>query len=187
MEPKGEIMTMNEMIESQKQKKSSSSIYKVKALEATDNAISQTVTKALQEIALIDKGGKIDLENIGLVKAISKQYLRACADSSTFPTMSGLARVMGCSRQALEYWMKNKPTTDTAKWLEIMRDLFADVLSEGALRNNANPVVSIFILKSRFGLKDNTPTETTPYDGQEEEEHATLEEFRKKYGNLLKE
>ena len=186
MEPKGEIMSMKEMVESQKQKKLSSSIYKVKAIEATDNAISQTVTRALQEIDLIDKGGKIDLGNIGLVKAISKRYLKACADSSTFPTMSGFARVMGCSRQALEYWMKNKPTSDTAKWLEIMRDLFADVLAEGALRNNANPIVSIFILKSRFGLKDNQPAETAPYDGQEEDSMSTNEIIRK-YGELLNE
>ena len=187
MKPSNEIMTQTEMIEAEKKTKSSS-IYKVKSMEASDKAISESVVKGLHELEMIDKGGKIDLENVNLVKAVSKEYIRACATSSTFPTMNGLARSMGLCSGTLYYWMREKSTTDTAKWFEILRDLFADILQEGALRNNANPVVSIFILKARFGLKDNAPAED-PKDQErimdEERDRERVAELRRKYADLL--
>lgn len=186
---KGEIMTSKEMIETGKQKRASSAIYKVKSMEATDEAIKQTVIKALKEIELSDINRRIDLSDIEMLKTITKAYIATCADTSSFPSMSGLARALGTSRQALYWWIHNKPTTETAKWLVTCHDTFSDIIAETALRNNCNPVYAIFIQKAMFGLRDNTPEYQSNQDEiMNDERQSELNEiYLKRYGSLIDE
>ena len=148
----GEIMTSAEMIETAR-KERSPKIYKQESMEINDEAISQVVRRGLAEIENADKANKINLSNVEMVKEVSKQYLKACADSATFPTISGLARAMGVTRRALYYWMQ-KTDTETGQWLMVFHDLCSDVLAELALKNNVHPVVGIFIEKAMFGLSE---------------------------------
>ena len=146
-------MSQEQMIEYGKQKRSTSKIYKAQSLEITDEAISNTVRKGLAELVNADITNKINLSDIDMVKEVSIAYTRACADASCFPTMSGLARAMGCSRQALYHWMRKKDS-ETGEWLTLCHNLYSDVLAELSLRNNCNPVVSIFLQKAMFGLSE---------------------------------
>ena len=155
--PKGTIMTESEMIEYGKEKKATSKVYKGEVMQLTDDAIKTIVSRGLAEIEVADRQ-KIDLSDSDMVKAVSKTYIKACADTSTLPSIAGLARAMGVDRGTLYYWMKRRDT-ETGRWLLMCQDLFSDLLSDGALKNTVNPIVSIFLQKAQFGLRDNNPAE----------------------------
>ena len=183
--PKGEIMTQADMIEAE-QKKRSSRIYKAESLAVTDEAISNIVNKGLAQLNLSDNMEKINLFDADMVKEVSKQYLKACADSATLPSMAGLARALGCSRCILYRWMKQRHDTETGQWLLICHDLFSDVLAETALRNNSNPVVSIFLLKALFGLQDNNVIDVSQATEYEDDELGYDQSYKERYRKLIK-
>lgn len=179
--PKGDIMTESEMIEYGKQKKTSSSVYKGEVMELTDNAIKTIVTRGLAEIVNADKQ-KIDLNDPNMVKAVSKSYIKACADTATLPSVAGLARALGVTRSTLYFWMKRRDT-ETGQWLLMCQDLFSDLLSDGALKNNVNPIVSIFLQKAQFGLRDNAIDIPQSQDDEYYEENSN--EYKDKYRKLI--
>ena len=150
---KDTIMTETDMIEYGKQKRSKSTLYKAESMQVTDEAISKTVMKGYAQLANAEKMQRIDFSDIDLVKEVSLRYIHACADASCFPTMSGLARAMGCNRSQLYRQMK-KRDTEVGQWLLLCHDLYSDVLAEASLRNNCNPVVGIFLQKAMFGLSE---------------------------------
>ena len=149
-------------------------------MELTNNAISQIVSRGLAEIENADKH-QIELSNADLVKETSKLYIQACADTATLPSMAELARAMGVTRNALYYWIRRKDT-DTGKWLTMCQDLFSDLLSDGALKNNVNPIVSIFLQKAQFGLRDNATELGIP---QDDDYHETSSGYKEKYRKLI--
>ena len=151
--PKDKVMIPSEMIEYGKQKRATSKAYKAESLQITDEAISKTVMQGYAELVNADKAERIDLSNIDMVKEVSLNYIRACADAVVFPTMSGLARAMGCTRQNLYRWMK-RSDTETGQWLMLCHDLYSDVLADLSLRNNCNPVVGIFLQKALYGMSE---------------------------------
>ena len=178
--PNGEIMTKDAMIEYGKQKRTTSKIYKGEAMELTNNAISQIVTRGLSELENADRH-QIELSNAEMVKETSKLYIQACADTATLPSMAGLARAMGVTRSALYLWMRRKDT-DTGKWLTMCQDLFSDLLSDGALKNSVNPIVSIFLQKAQYGLRDNATEISVPQDDDYQE---TSSGYKEKYRKLI--
>ena len=70
------------------------------------------------------------------------------------PSMAGLARSMGLARRSLYYCIDHEQPKETAAWLELCRDSFSDMLAESALRNNTNPIVTIFLQKAVYGLRE---------------------------------
>ncbi len=79
--------------------------------------------------------------------------------------------------------MTHKKETETGHWLLLCHDLYTDVLAETSLRNNCNSIVSIFLLKSLYGVRDNITIETTQLD--QDPDQLTTEQIRAKYANLI--
>ena len=152
--PKSEIMTTAEMIEAGKRKRAVSKIYKAESQEITDEAISKSVLNAISDLKRLEGRQRISLDDCEMVRAVAEAYLESCAVSSTFPSMSSLAMALGYSRQNLYHFMKEKGDTETGLFLTQLHDLFGNILAENSLRNNANNITAIFILKSLFGYKE---------------------------------
>ena len=148
--PKNEPMTPDEMIEAGKQKRNSK-IYRAESMELNSEAISESVTKALNQVKQNANRQKIDLEDYATVKLLTEQYFESCAVTATFPSMSSLAMSMGFTREAVYSFMRKRSGTDSAKFLTQVHDLMGDVLTENSLKGNSNAIASIFILKSMFG------------------------------------
>ena len=178
------IMSVEQMVAAGREKRASK-IYKQESLEITDAAITATVNKAIAELENIKAGMRIPLQDVDAVKNQSILYLHSCAQSATLPTMSGLARALGCTRRTLERWIKNHGNEPTGEWLQTCHDLFADLLSSAALRNNANSIVSIFVLKAMYQLRDNLAIEVVPPADEPDEGEHSAEYYRKKYGDLI--
>lgn len=182
-----EIMTQTEMIATEKQKRATSKIYKGEAMQLTDDAISGIVSRGLAELVNADRE-KIDMADAEQVKKVSLEYIHSCAAASTLPSVAGLARAMGCARWTLYHWMK-KRDTDTGRWLSMCQDLFSDLLSEGALRNNVNGIVAIFLQKAQYGLRDNVTIDVNQVQVDDDDDIAdrSIAYYKKRYGNLIEE
>lgn len=152
--PKNPPMTKAEMIEAGKQRRSTR-VYKAETDSLKDESISKSVRNAINDIKRADGRKRIDLNDTVTVKAVVECYLESCAITSTLPSMTGIALALGFTRERIYGYMK-KQDTETSLFLHQVHDRMADILSENALRNNSNAIVSIFLLKSMFGYQDTT-------------------------------
>lgn len=150
-----------EMVEDGEQQRRTSKLYKAESAAFVDERLSDLLKRTTAELAEAATTEPVSLQSTADVKARTILYLRACEAASCFPSFAGLARSMGLSRQALYdcIWRKSPPAT--AAWLEICRDCFSDILAESALRNNCNSIVSIFLQKAVYGLRETTTIELT--------------------------
>jgi len=117
------------------------------------------------------------------IKERTIEYLQVCSSVGTMPSILGLARCLGHSRQSLYKFLNEHPQTPIAKFLEIVRDSISEMLDSAALTNCVNPVAAIFVLKSIYQRIDRAELTinrgTATYDG--DEDAVTLEELRAKY------
>lgn len=158
------------------------SIYKEKSGEYQEDKLRELVAAKTSELIETATKEKVSLEDIESVKARTIVYLRACEETSTFPSSLGLARSLGYSDRALRNWRNYKSDTETAQWLEMFNDLCADVLNQSALKNNANSIVSIFLNKAMYGFRETNELILTPNKpGYEEEAAYSAEDIRKRY------
>lgn len=146
--------SFSEMIESGERQRKTSKLYKAESAAFVDERLSDLLKRTTAELAEAATTEPVSLQDTDEVKRRTVLYLRACEKTSCFPSISGLARSMGLSRQALYdcIWRQSPPAT--AAWLEICRDTFSDILAESALRNNCNSIVSIFLQKAVYGLRE---------------------------------
>jgi DNA-binding phage protein len=149
-----EAQTYPEMVESERERKSTSKLYKAQSAQFTGEQLSKLIHKTTAELVDAVDAEPVSLKDTMEVKRRSVVYLRACEAASSFPSMMGLARSLGVSRQALydTIWRKSPP--ETAAWLTMCRDAFSDVLAESSLKNNCNSVVSIFLQKALYEMRE---------------------------------
>lgn len=159
--------TYDQMIATADEKKQGR-IYKSEKSENadfTDERIAAIVGGGMAELASIAASGRVlNLSDVQSVKERTLLYVRACQQSATVPTMSGLARSFGMSTQALSNHMNRNPQSETTEWLKIAHDAFADMMAETASRGLTNVIFSIFSLKCRSGWKESIQIEPPDYD-----------------------
>ena len=155
--PKGEPMTKDEMMDVLQQKRSTK-LYKAQTQELADEAISKTVSDALDELKRAESKPKINLNDTEMVKTIVEAYIETCAANSSIPSMSGIALMLGYSRMGLYKYLERQET-ETSRYLQTVHDLLADILSKNALRKNTDNITAIFLLKAMFGFRDTQSVE----------------------------
>lgn len=184
---KHEAQTMDEMLkdmETAKNKgltsKKGQSVYKAKSGEYQEEKLRDLITLNLNELAAMATKERVSLEDVDEVKRRTIYYMRACEESGTFPSSLGLARSLGYSDRALRYWRTKHPNSDTAQWLEIVNDMCADILSQSALKNNANNIMAIFLNKALYELRETNEIVITPKTGDDEKNY-NAEEIKSRY------
>lgn len=146
--------SFTEMVEAGTEKRKNSSLYKAQSAAFVDEQLAALVAKTAGELVEAATTEPVSLTDLETVKARTVLYLKACETSSCFPSVAGLARSMGLSRQALYDCITRNSPKDTSAWLELCRDAFSDLLSEAALRNNCNNITAIFLQKALYGLRE---------------------------------
>lgn len=146
--------TFNEIVEDGQAKRKQSKLYKAESAEFVNDCISALVAKTAAELAEIATAEPVSLSDVEEVKRRTVIYLKGCEEASCIPSMAGLARSMGLARRSLYYCIDHEQPKDTAAWLELCKDSFSDMLAESALRNNCNAIVSIFLQKATFGMRE---------------------------------
>jgi len=184
-----EAQTMGEMLASMTEAKEQGlsaskgrSIYKQESGEYQEEKLKDLLTMSISEVAEFATKERVALGDLAEVQKRSLLYLRACEESGTFPSSLGLARSLGYSDRALRYWRSKQPDTPTAQWLEMFNDTCADILSQSALKNNANGIVSIFLTKSLYGFRETSELVLIPNSaGFTEENNYSPDEIRARY------
>lgn len=122
----------------------------------------------------------VDLDNTGIVRQRALEYLQSCAEVPTTPTVSGLyALGLGLSRQAVAQWCIRHPNHQTAQFIEVLKESFADLLAASALGGSVAPVPAIFVLKNCYGWIDRM--QVTPAVPVRAEDEYSAEDIAKRY------
>ena len=151
-----QAQTEAEMIRdiNEKRGKKKNNLYKVQADEHRGEVLADIVRQGAQELVETVARGKIPLDDADAVKRQTMAYLAACEKAGSLPSIQGLARSLGYSRQALYDVMESGNRPETADFLELCRDMFSDMLSQAALSNNVNFTYAIFIQKAIHQLRE---------------------------------
>lgn len=180
--------TLDEIIDEQKAAKEKAlaphrgqSFYRYQSGQYNEAQLKNLVGLRLEELAGVATSERVSLSDINEVKKRTLIYLRACQETGSFPSTMGLARSMGYSRRGLHYWRERNPQSETARWLEMVADTFADILSQSALKNNANPIITIFLSKSLYDMRETSEIIVKPGADENPVNDFNEEDIRKRY------
>jgi len=146
--------TFGEMVESGENARKRGRIYREQSNEYLKGQLSELVNRTALELEGVATAQPVSLRDTNEVKRRTLLYLRACETAACFPSIVGLARSMGLSRQAIYDVIWRKSPAETAEWLEICRDSFSDILAEASLKNQCAAIPAIFIQKAVYGLRE---------------------------------
>jgi hypothetical protein len=158
------------------------SLYKAQTGAYSEGKLKALIHASMDDLTKYADSEKIYLGDAEKVKERMIIYLRCCEETGTFPSSLGLARSLGCTRRALNYWRERNPKTETARWLEMFAELCLDVLNQSALRNNSNAIVSIFLAKSMYGLQDKSEIVLSSQQYEPEAASYSESELMARYG-----
>ena len=177
--PKNEIMTAQQMDEMNLEILNNNRLYD------KDISNSEKISVTVGEISkqLMDAGKrKISLRDSETVRAVTEEYLKSCMRSGLIPSKMGLARALGVTRASVDSFIKRNPNSETAQFLQLAYDAFAEMLSINSLSGSVHPIVSIFLQKALYGFRENTEQ---PEYSEPPEELPTPEEIAERYAYLL--
>lgn len=154
-------LTYSEMVEVEQDKKGSR-IYKIESGEYVDAQISNRVARIGGEFIKSATAEPVSLRDLSDIQRRTMAYLLACQEASSFPSLQGLARALGLSRQCIYDCLQRESPAETARWFGMFRDCCSDILAESSLRNDCNGIVGIFIQKSQYQWREALEIVTAP-------------------------
>ena len=154
--PKADIMTYDQMVHLAEEQRGTSRLYS--KLTDSGEKVSAIVSRLSDELSALPD--KISLNDTRRVFEVALQYVNACAEVGAIPSKIGCCRAFGCSRQAVDDFMRRHPEHQTTELLSICFDSFAEALNAAGLTGAAHPIVGIFISKALYGWKESVVFET---------------------------
>lgn len=185
---KNEAQSMGEMLEDMTDSKErglsvrrGQSLYKAQSGEYQEEKLKELIALNLDELATVATKERISLDDTDEVKQRTVCYMRACLESGTFPSLMGFARSLGYSRRALNYWREKHPQSETGRWLDIVADMCAEIMSQSALKNNCNGILAIFLNKALYEMRDTNELIVKPGTDAPIEDAFSEEDIRRRY------
>ena len=152
-------------------------LYKVASDEYKGEILANDIINRATDLIKSQERGKVNFNDLEDVEGRAYAYLQACADSQTFPSVMGLAvHGFGISRQALNQYITRNPDSRATDFINRVKDVIADILTNASLNNNANAVQAIFQLKNHFDHSDKVEIQPIPADPLSSEHTMTDEE-----------
>ena len=130
------------------------SLYPRERNEQVDRTISRLVGMSFEQMSVFATSENISLSDVEEVKKRTLIYLKACEVHAVFPSVLGLARALGYSRQEVDNWIYKHQGTETSRWLSSFADACADNLHQAALTKNTSEITTIFLSKSLYGMRE---------------------------------
>lgn len=154
--------------------------YKAISNELRGEQISQSVHNKSSALRQSIAAPRVNLSDTEAVQERTFIYLDACEIAQCLPSVMGLSGAMGCSRQNLNQWLLAHPEHQTTNFINMVKDLMANILTESSLCNDINPVMAIFTLKNHFEHADRV--EIAPVvNNQFGCDEYSADEIRKRY------
>lgn len=154
-------------------------LYKEMSDEHKGEQITQSIQNKSAALRQALNAPRVDLSDTEKVQERTFMYFEACAQSSSFPSVMGLSGAMGCSRQNLNQWLLSHPGHPTTDFVNMTKDVMADILTNASLFNSANAIQVIFQLKNHFEHSDRV--EIAPVVQNQPDTDYSAEEIRARY------
>ncbi len=129
-------------------------LYPKERNEMVDVNITRLVGMSFEQMSQFATSERISLSDLDELKKRTLIYLKACEENAVFPSISGLARTLGYSRQELISWQTNKQGTDVSRWLNSFSDMCVELLHQSALTKNTSEITTIFLSKALYGMRE---------------------------------
>ena len=164
-------------------------LYPKERTEIVDDTITRLVGMGFEQMGEFATAEHISLADTNELKKRTLIYLKACEQNAVFPSVSGLARVLGYSRRELNNWMTKHQGTETAKWLDSFSDMCAETLHQAALTKHTSEITTIFLSKALYGLTEtsNLVLSQRPPDLPNEIDEDALRAEYEQYAKQMKE
>lgn len=174
------VKSMAEALTADKNKNGSKAkVYKELSDEHKGEQITQSVSSKALSLKQAINAPKVELSDTEQVQERTFMYLEACSLSSCFPSVMGLSGALGCSRQNLNRWLLSHPGHPTTDFVNMAKDVMADILTNASLYNNANAVAVIFQLKNHFEHSDRVEISSVVQNQLDTDYNA--EDIRRRY------
>lgn len=134
-------------------------IYEAKSDKAKRRSIGLDVSGKADLLAYVAEHGRVDLKDVDAVRRRAELFMKRCEEQGAIPTLMGLCVALGIARRTLYQHLERHPNGATAQYIDVLRDVFADVLAQAALRRDTSDAMSIFILKNTASMSDNVRIE----------------------------
>lgn len=108
--------------------------------------------------------------DLGEIKRRTMEYIAYCQEHSTLPTITGLATRLGITRFVLNEWLRDSNYPETQNYLRVAKNVFADMLEQGALSGSVDKIFSMFLLKSTHDYQEVNKLILEPSNNQYGEE-----------------
>lgn len=129
-------------------------LYPKERNEVVEDTITHLVGMSFEQMAEFATAEHISLSDTAEVKKRTLIYLKACEENAVFPSMLGLSRALGYSRQEIDSWKTKRQGTETARWLNSFADACAETLHQAALTKHTSEITTIFLSKSLYGMTE---------------------------------
>ena len=161
-----------------------SKIYKAAADQHKGEELSADLENRIEALKTSTQRGPVDWNDVEQVKMRVFDYLTACATAQTYPSIMCLSvHGFGVSRQSLCKFLSKYPDTPSARFISMVKDEIADLLTNAALYRNADPVSVIFQLKNHFEHSDRLQIEPVQQESPLGSE-VDAAELAERYGDL---
>lgn len=148
--------------------------------------LADIVAEKMLMLLSIRKRGKVDLNNLDDVEAVTMVYLDSCRTRGYPPNFEGLASALGYSRQNLYHIILTRHD-EVSVYLDNFRTLCADIIQTASSKRLLDNATSIFILKSMSGLGFTDKNDGIQDDINFDEYGSGSSNYKDKYKNLIDE
>lgn len=165
-----ELDEMSQLMSEQRQSPGRAKIYREQADAHKGEMLAADLDRKIAGLRRAIDRQRVPWDDVEEVQRRTLEYLTACKESQTIPTVSGLAVFgLGYTRQALNQYLRQHSTTKTANFLLQVKDAIADTLETAALNRNTDSIMSIFILKNDHERADRVQLEPVTHSSPLEE------------------
>ena len=123
----------------------------------TQETKAQAIRQALsgQKDLMVRSPDRVDIGDVEAVETAAKKYIADCSTAGILPNIEGLCCVLGFSRQWLYQFLKEKPNSDSAAYINRLRMAWTSLRISLAERQILSAPTTIFLLKnSGMGFAD---------------------------------
>lgn len=134
-------------------------IYKAESDRLRAEAVGRDLEGKIILLQDVESRGRVNMQDTDAVKEVAADYMERCRAGGLVPTVMGLSAALGVSRQWLNRFCNENPSHPTTRFIEVLKEVFADCLTQAGFGRYISESLTIFILKNTASMADRVELE----------------------------